>query len=187
LNEVECALRQSYLRWIRIYRQDVVQLVDDALTRFKSDAEAAANAEALDDDSEYGALQQPEDARSHRSAAVAILEKAFEHAQAITIAEKQRLAAATGLEPRQVTIWVSPAIRRRAWVFGAARLPFRRISSEDKGTGGGGAGTSRGGAIEDKGTGAAAGRARNGGRGVRAWLPARRCDASLPLCSRLPR
>nr|AGC24181.1 homeodomain transcription factor bW [Malassezia sympodialis] len=53
------------------------------------------------------AANEPTDAhRGHSPKAVAILEKAFEHAPNITQAEKYKLAEATGLQPRQVTIWV---------------------------------------------------------------------------------
>lgn len=53
------------------------------------------------------AANEPADAhRGHSAKAVAILEKAFEHAPNITQAEKYKLAEATGLQPRQVTIWV---------------------------------------------------------------------------------
>lgn len=44
--------------------------------------------------------------RPHNAKAIAILETAFQHAPNITQAEKYKLADATGLQPRQVTIWV---------------------------------------------------------------------------------
>ncbi|KAJ9476601.1 Homeobox domain-containing protein [Pseudozyma hubeiensis] len=43
--------------------------------------------------------------RGHDSDAVRILEQAFEHTPNITQAEKFQLAEATGLQPKQVTIW----------------------------------------------------------------------------------
>lgn len=53
------------------------------------------------------AANEPADAhRGHSARAIAILEMAFEHAPNITQAEKYKLAEATGLQPRQVTIWV---------------------------------------------------------------------------------
>lgn len=45
--------------------------------------------------------------RGHDSDAVRILEQAFQQTQNITQAEKYRLAEVTGLQPKQVTIWVS--------------------------------------------------------------------------------
>ncbi len=45
--------------------------------------------------------------RGHDSDAVRILEQAFQHTPNITQAEKYRLAEVTGLQPKQVTIWVS--------------------------------------------------------------------------------
>ncbi len=45
--------------------------------------------------------------RGHDSDAVQILEQAFQHTPNITQAEKYRLAEVTGLQPKQVTIWVS--------------------------------------------------------------------------------
>lgn len=45
--------------------------------------------------------------RGHDSDAVRILERAFQRTQNITQAEKYRLAEVTGLQPKQVTIWVS--------------------------------------------------------------------------------
>lgn len=45
--------------------------------------------------------------RGHHAEAVQILEQAFVHTPNITQAEKYRLAEVTGLQPKQVTIWVS--------------------------------------------------------------------------------
>ncbi|CCU98131.1 Hypothetical homeodomain transcription factor bW [Malassezia sympodialis ATCC 42132] len=58
------------------------------------------------------AANEPTDAhRGHSPKAVAILEKAFEHAPNITQAEKYKLAEATGLQPRQVTIWLTSSFK----------------------------------------------------------------------------
>lgn len=87
-------------------RQDCLDLVDARIARFYADAEAAALAEeSSESSSEEDVHAVP--ARGHSAYAVAILEKAYDHAQSVTPAEKQRLAVATGLEARQVTIWVS--------------------------------------------------------------------------------
>ncbi|WFD02578.1 hypothetical protein MOBT1_001258 [Malassezia obtusa] len=48
--------------------------------------------------------------RPHNAKAITILETAFQHAPNITQAEKYKLAEATGLQPRQVTIWVGGAL-----------------------------------------------------------------------------
>ncbi|WFD18143.1 hypothetical protein MCAP1_000355 [Malassezia caprae] len=61
------------------------------------------------------AANEPADAhRGHSAKAVAILERAFEHAPNITQAEKYKLAEATGLQPRQVTIWFQNRRNRRS-------------------------------------------------------------------------
>jgi hypothetical protein len=52
-------------------------------------------------------LEESKGNRGHDSDAVRILEQAFQHTPNITQAEKYRLAEVTGLQPKQVTIWVS--------------------------------------------------------------------------------
>ncbi|WFC98193.1 hypothetical protein MYAM1_000917 [Malassezia yamatoensis] len=62
--------------------------------------------------------------RPHNAKAIAILETAFQHAPNITQAEKYKLAEATGLQPRQVTIWFQNRRNRRA----GSRRPLKRVS-----------------------------------------------------------
>nr|WJN24833.1 homeodomain transcription factor bW [Moesziomyces parantarcticus] len=57
--------------------------------------------------------------RGHDSDAVKILEQAFQHTPNITQAEKYRLAEVTGLQPKQVTIWVFQNRRNRKGRKGA--------------------------------------------------------------------
>ncbi|WFD33576.1 hypothetical protein MCUN1_000389 [Malassezia cuniculi] len=82
--------------------QAILAMVDERLAEFMRDA---GNAE--DGDSRSRATY------AHSEYAVAILERAFEHAPNITQAEKHKLAAATGLQPRQVTIWFQNRRNRR--------------------------------------------------------------------------
>lgn len=91
-------LQQLFVMQFQLAVQDtlnaILAMVDERLVDFvrdASNAEGEARARATYAHSEY---------------AVAILERAFEHAPNITQAEKHKLAAATGLQPRQVTIWV---------------------------------------------------------------------------------
>ena len=68
--------------------------------------------------------------RPHNAKAIAILETAFQHAPNITQAEKYKLAEATGLQPRQVTIWVRAPLtqfqNRRNRRTGSRR-PLKRV------------------------------------------------------------
>lgn len=59
------------------------------------------------DDSMQNSIADGKANRGHDSEAVQILEQAFQHTPNITQAEKYRLAEVTGLQPKQVTIWVS--------------------------------------------------------------------------------
>lgn len=77
----------------RDMQKAILSLVDDRLKTFAADANAPH-----------------ETHRPHSVRATAILERAFAHAPNITQAEKYKLAQATGLQPRQVTIWVRPRI-----------------------------------------------------------------------------
>lgn len=54
-----------------------------------------------------GDMDESSSRRGHTSMAVSILERAYAYTPNITQAEKYKLAEATGLQPRQVTIWVS--------------------------------------------------------------------------------
>jgi len=78
-----------------------VAIIDGKLQKFICDAEIAAS------ESESSSEDDLSNHRGHSRLAVAILEKAYSHTNNITRAEKSRLAAATKLQPRQVTIWVS--------------------------------------------------------------------------------
>ena len=72
----------------------ILAMVDERLADFMRDADN---------------VREDSRARStytHSEYAITILERAFEHAPNITQAEKHKLATATGLQPRQVTIWV---------------------------------------------------------------------------------
>ena len=75
----------------------ILALVDEQLKLFAADANAPH-----------------ESHRPHSAHAIAILERAFEHAPNITQAEKYTLAHATGLQPRQVTIWFQNRRNRRS-------------------------------------------------------------------------
>ena len=87
-------LAQFYLA-VRDTRGAILAMVDERLAEFMRDADNAEENDA-----------RARATYAHSEYAVAILERAFEHAPNITQAEKHKLAAATGLQPRQVTIWV---------------------------------------------------------------------------------
>ena len=73
--------------------------------------------------------------RPHNAKAIAILETAFQHAPNITQAEKYKLAEATGLQPRQVTIWVRAPLtqfqNRRNRRTGSRR-PLKRVGGRSQ-------------------------------------------------------
>lgn len=71
-------------------QETILSLVDERLDLYVNDASA----------------NQYTNTRPHSQKAVRVLETAFQHAPNITQAEKYKLAEATGLQPRQVTIWV---------------------------------------------------------------------------------
>ncbi|PWN52190.1 hypothetical protein IE53DRAFT_378341 [Violaceomyces palustris] len=82
----------------------IVSMIDERIAQYEQEV---ASSDSLQEDDE-----QP--GRGHRSTAIAILEKAFEHTPNITQAEKYKLAEATGLLPRQVTIWFQNRRNRKA-------------------------------------------------------------------------
>lgn len=90
-------VQRLFITQCQIAAQDmhdsILACVDERLKTFAVDAHAA-----------------PEVQRGHSAQAVSILERAFQYAPNITQAEKYRLAQATGLQPRQVTIWVRTQI-----------------------------------------------------------------------------
>lgn len=90
LFEVQCRMAA------RDMHDAILALVDERLKMFAADANAPH-----------------ESHRPHSAHAIAILERAFEHAPNITQAEKYKLAQATGLQPRQVTIWFQNRRNRR--------------------------------------------------------------------------
>lgn len=91
LFEVQCQMAACDLQ------HAIVTLVDERLELFAADASAPQ-----------------ESHRPHSAHAIAILERAFEHTPNITQAEKYKLAHATGLQPRQVTIWFQNRRNRRS-------------------------------------------------------------------------
>lgn len=90
LFKLQCQLAATRMQ------QTLLDIVDERLKSFQEAANESTDAH-----------------RGHSARAVAILEKAFEYAPNITQAEKYKLAEATGLQPRQVTIWVRFLIRSR--------------------------------------------------------------------------
>lgn len=82
--------------------EKIITILDAHLKKFCRDADASAQSET--ESSSEDALLVP---RGHSKLAITILEKAYSRTTNITRAEKLRLATATKLEPRQVTIWVS--------------------------------------------------------------------------------
>lgn len=101
-------LRVTLIAQIRQYqerlRDSILEILYARISQFKNDvqqAERDASYSSEDEDT------SKEKGRGHSKLAIAILEKAFAQTSNITKAEKLKLAAATHLEPRQVTIWVS--------------------------------------------------------------------------------
>lgn len=92
----------SYIDACQQVQSKLLNVLDAYSKRFSCDAEAATKSD-YESSSEDGLPNN----RGHSRLAVAILEKAYSHTTNITRAEKVRLAAATKLESRQVTIWVS--------------------------------------------------------------------------------
>ncbi|CEH15825.1 homeodomain transcription factor bw2 [Ceraceosorus bombacis] len=97
------AYTRVYISGLSTLHDAVITCVKSSIDRFNEDIFNAASVEDIADRADSGAAVGP--SHGHSSSATAILEKAFERAHSITMAEKHRLAAATGLEPRQVTIW----------------------------------------------------------------------------------
>lgn len=95
---------KAYVRALEELKTKVLLTIDTALQQFHRDSEASAQSE--NESSDEGQMHN----RGHSRLAVTILEKAYARTTNITRAEKIRLAAATKLKPRQVTIWVSAII-----------------------------------------------------------------------------
>nr|WJN24831.1 homeodomain transcription factor bW [Farysia itapuensis] len=106
----------------RKFQSRLTQVFKDAVSRMQSEI-IRAIAESQDRcrgyvDSE-NLFSQSEDhdtssRRGHDSIAVQILERAYAHTPNITQAEKYKLAEATGLQPRQVTIWFQNQRNRKS-------------------------------------------------------------------------
>jgi hypothetical protein len=111
LSLLKKASHEQFSKHVHELKQRILSVLDERLDKFNTDAEASAQSE-FESSSEDGMLV----ARGHSRLAVKILEKAYSRTTNISRAEKVRLAAATKLEPRQVTIWVS------VLVFGAIEV-----------------------------------------------------------------
>lgn len=100
--QLDSAFNVNYQKAMEKLHNGFLGIVDKRRADFFADAATAVITEGgnADDDKQGGS-------RAHTTEAIAILERAFAHTNSITQAEKQRLAEATGLQPRQVTIWVS--------------------------------------------------------------------------------
>ncbi|WFD29458.1 hypothetical protein MSPP1_000467 [Malassezia sp. CBS 17886] len=113
--QVAPLLQQLFAMQCELAVQDtqraLLGVIDERLHEFMADAAVADG---------RGALRQGEGNRTHSPHAIRILENAFNHAPNITQAEKYKLAEATGLQPRQVTIWFQNRRNRRT---GAKRAP----------------------------------------------------------------
>jgi hypothetical protein len=95
------ATQKKYLDHSKNLVIEILKVLDRHVDRFTCDVDAAAKS---DSESSEDGNHNP---RGHSKLALTILEKAYSHTTNITRAEKVRLAAITGLQPRQVTIWVS--------------------------------------------------------------------------------
>ncbi|KAE8271480.1 hypothetical protein A4X09_0g845 [Tilletia walkeri] len=99
--------------------QDIVlAAVEDGKKRLEIDVSdsAADDDDGLDDDdsdSDDEAADLSGARKQHPPQALAILERAFERTNNITHAEKNRIAKAIGLTPRQVTVWFQNRRNRR--------------------------------------------------------------------------
>ena len=107
LFEVQCQMAACDMQ------NAILALVDEQLKLFAADANAPH-----------------ESHRPHSAHAIAILERAFEHAPNITQAEKYKLAHATGLQPRQVTIWFQNRRNRRSHARRTTTLESDFVSPE---------------------------------------------------------
>ncbi|PWN45734.1 hypothetical protein IE81DRAFT_167305 [Ceraceosorus guamensis] len=131
LESMQAAFRRKHAQGLSRMQDVLIQCIRDGVTRFNNDLfpEHKHDSATSNLDTAHGV------SHGHSTAATALLEKAFERAHSITMAEKHRLAAATGLEPRQVTIWVSTlAMSSRASRVYSKDAPTVRCPAEKAGT-----------------------------------------------------
>lgn len=86
---------------IRALQNHIFSIIEKRLSSTTADNSSDTDACTSSSSDIDGDIKRP-----HRATAVSLLELAFEHSPTITQAEKYRLAEITGLDPRQVTIWV---------------------------------------------------------------------------------
>nr|WJN24845.1 homeodomain transcription factor bW [Tranzscheliella williamsii] len=105
LRDFGAALGRRYRLKIQDLRSVLLETVQNKLAGFHSHPSRHARGDydyLSSPESEHG---QSQTRRCHNSTAVHILEQAYQYTPNITQAEKYKLAEATGLQPRQVTIW----------------------------------------------------------------------------------
>lgn len=88
-------------------RASILKKVDERIKVFEGEVHAIAQS-----DSDLMSEEDTCKMRGHSRLAISILERTFLRTTNITKAEKLKLAQATKLEPRQVTIWVSAELMR---------------------------------------------------------------------------
>ncbi|KAE8234920.1 hypothetical protein CF326_g37 [Tilletia indica] len=108
---------QIYMRRQCDSFQDVLLVaVEDGKKRLEIDVSDSAADDDESDDDESDSDDEAADQstrKQHPAQALAILERAFERTNNITHAEKNRIAKAIGLTPRQVTVWFQNRRNRR--------------------------------------------------------------------------
>ncbi|KAN0060411.1 hypothetical protein ACQY0O_007741 [Thecaphora frezii] len=115
-NRLASAFKQRFLKGVDeigdVIRGEVERRVArlDAGARTKEDSSSSSSEDELEDDDPPA----KGNVKGHSARNKAILERAYQHTQNITHAEKIALAEQTGLKPRQVTIWFQNRRNRAA-------------------------------------------------------------------------
>lgn len=109
-DQLASTFQSCYFNKLDELQTTLIRKIDSRIAQFQADASSSSS----ESESPGGA--------GHSKTAVTILEYAYSQSQNISQAEKNRLAELTGLQPRQVTIWVSTKEDREGdkgkWVVG---------------------------------------------------------------------